>query len=149
MNSPLATDVQQACATTGVPASHRFADWAGAVTCPTPGRVCIRIVDRAEMTDLNQRYRNRAGATDVLAFPADADARAQGHLGDVAICAPVVLAQAAEHAMPSEERFAQITVHGLLHLLGHDHQGDAERSRMEALETQTLARLGFTDPYCD
>lgn len=147
MSGSIRAKVQCVCQLAEIPSENRFHDWAQVVDCPESGIVCIRIVDEEEMTDLNRQYRNRPGPTDVLAFPADSVERDQGYLGDVAICAPVVLRQAASWNAVAEERFAQVTVHGLLHLLGHDHLEMAERQVMESLEARFLDRLGYSDPY--
>lgn len=147
MSGAIRVQIQQACTARGIPAHAAFSDWAGAVEAPQAGSVCIRIVDPEEMSTLNHQFRNRPGPTDVLAFPADGIEREQGHLGDLAICASVVLEQAAAHMLDSEEHFAQVTVHGLLHLLGHDHQYDTERAQMQSQEARILEQLGFTNPY--
>jgi probable rRNA maturation factor len=68
-------------------------------------------------------------------------------LGDLAICAPVVAREAREQGKPLRDHYAHLTVHGVLHLLGYDHQVAREAERMEALETRILATLGIADPY--
>ena len=68
-------------------------------------------------------------------------------LGDIALCAPVVAREAAEQGKPLRAHYAHLTIHGVLHLLGHDHQNDADAARMEALEVRALAELGWPDPY--
>jgi probable rRNA maturation factor len=84
----------------------------------------------------------------VLSFPAELPPGVDlPLLGDLAICAPVVLREAAEQGKPVAHHWAHLTVHGVLHLLGHDHLVDADADRMEALETRILATLGIPDPY--
>jgi probable rRNA maturation factor len=68
-------------------------------------------------------------------------------IGDLAICAPVVLREAAEQGKPARAHWAHLTVHGVLHLLGYDHMVDADADVMEALERRVLASLGIADPY--
>jgi probable rRNA maturation factor len=114
------------------------------------GEVVIRIVDETESAELNERYRNKPGATNVLAFPAgdmpvpDSEARP---LGDVVICAPVVAREANEQGKTPEAHWAHIVMHGCLHLLGFDHEADDDARAMESREAELLAGLGFGDPY--
>jgi probable rRNA maturation factor len=68
-------------------------------------------------------------------------------IGDLAICAPVVLREAAEQGKVPRDHWAHLTIHGVLHLLGYDHIEDSEAEAMEALETRILAGLGIADPY--
>ena len=147
MSAALRVEVQRASRASEVPAASEFRSWARAAAGATAARVCLRVVDETEMAELNERYRRRSGPTDVLAFPADETERAHGLLGDLAICAPVVLREAAGGGAPPAARFAHATVHGVLHLLGHDHAEPAERTRMRAAERAALARLGYPDPY--
>ncbi len=97
---------------------------------------------------LNRRYRDRDYATNVLSFPAELPAGLQlPLLGDIVICAPVVAREAGEQGKKLRNHYAHLTVHGVLHLLGHEHQHDTEAERMEKLERSILARLGIADPY--
>ena len=68
-------------------------------------------------------------------------------LGDVVICAPLVVREASEQSKDPEAHWAHLTVHGILHLLGHDHQEEPQAELMEALEIELLASMGFPDPY--
>ena len=147
MSERLRVEVQRAGRVSGAPAASDFRRWARAAAGGGAARLCLRVVGEAEMAALNERYRRRAGPTDVLAFPADATERAHGLLGDLAICAPVVLRAAAADGAEAAARFAHATVHGVLHLLGHDHAEPAARARMRAAERAALARLGYPDPY--
>ena len=112
------------------------------------GALAIRIVDEAESAALNRRWRGKQGPTNVLSFaltlPPGVDAN---ELGDVVICAPVVAREAAQQDKPPAAHWAHMVVHGVLHLLGHDHKLAPDAQRMETLETEILARLGFPDPY--
>jgi len=112
--------------------------------------VTIRIVDRDEMTTLNKTYRKKKGPTNVLSFPADIPKELKGEfpiLGDIVICADVVNQEAQTQAKPERSHWAHIVVHGMYHLLGYDHQTDKEAEHMEKLETKTLKKLGFGNPY--
>ena len=120
-------------------------------------QVAIRIVDETEGSELYARYRLRAPssgqtgqphATTVLSFPADLpEWVGLPLLGDLVICAPVVEREAADQGKAPDAHWAHMIVHGTLHLLGHDHQDDAEAERMETLETEILAGLRFPPPY--
>ncbi|MFK8050788.1 MAG: rRNA maturation RNase YbeY [Halioglobus sp.] len=110
--------------------------------------ISVRLVDIEEMSELNQRYRNKTGPTNVLSFPADIPAELNHPLlGDIVICAPVVRREAAEQGKPEESHWAHMTVHGTLHLLGYDHVVEAEAEAMEAMETAILATLNYPCPY--
>ena len=108
----------------------------------------IRIVDEDESADLNQQYRQKAGATNVLSFPADLPAEVElPLLGDLVICAPLVQSEASGQGKPVLAHWAHLVIHGTLHLLGYDHIEAAEAEEMERLETSLLNQLGFADPY--
>ncbi|MBV1905833.1 MAG: rRNA maturation RNase YbeY [Pseudomonadales bacterium] len=116
------------------------------------GSVCLRIVGRDEMLALNGRYRGKYTATNVLSFPAnpaevEVSPALDAILGDIAICADIVCAQAGEQNKPEVNHWAHMTVHGVLHLAGYDHQTDGETKNMEALEVEILKSFNFPDPY--
>ncbi len=136
----------------GLPAPASFRRWVGAALRGTrrrkPAELAIRLVDAAEGSELNRQYRGKDYATNVLSFPAELPPGVDlPLLGDLAICAPVVLREAAEQGKPPAHHWAHLTIHGVLHLLGHDHIAEADAERMEALETRILAGLGIPDPY--
>ena len=111
----------------------------------------IRLVDEAEGRELNNTWRHKDYATNVLSFPADVP---EGLLdipllGDLVICVPVVEREAAEQGKSLEAHWAHLVIHGCLHLLGYDHIDDAEAEEMESLEQNLLAELGHPDPYAD
>jgi probable rRNA maturation factor len=109
--------------------------------------VGLRIVDEAEGRALNQEYRGKDYATNVLTFAyglSDEDGRLSG---DIVICAPVVAREAAEQGVSLEEHYAHLTLHGMLHLQGYDHETDAEAVTMESIESFIMQRLGYSDPY--
>ena len=110
--------------------------------------VSVRLVDEPEMAALNQNYRDKAGATNVLSFPAEMPAGVTTPLlGDIVICVPVVSREAAEQDKTLDAHWAHMAVHGSLHLLGYDHVDDEEAEVMEALETQILQQLHYNCPY--
>ena len=108
----------------------------------------IRLVDRRESRQLNTRYRHKNNATNVLSFPADLPEEVGlALLGDIVICAPVVAEEARDQHKTAEAHWAHLTIHGILHLLGHDHQLEEEAAEMESIESRILKSLGFPDPY--
>lgn len=108
----------------------------------------VRVVDAAEITALNSEYRGKQGATNVLSFPYEPLPGVNSALiGDVVICAPVVAAEAIAQDKPLEAHWAHIVIHGVLHLLGHDHREETGALAMEDLERRLLAALGYADPY--
>ena len=143
-------DVQYAINAGGVPTPDEVRLW---VACALEGRhpaaeLAVRIVDEAEMTALNRQYRGKDGVTNVLSFPfGGMPGLVSQQLGDIVICAPVVGAEAATQGKSPEAHWAHMVIHGVLHLLGHDHHRDAEAQEMEALEIRLLTALGFPDPY--
>ena len=108
---------------------------------PSELELTITCVDRARITELNEAYLEGTGDTDVLAFPIDAPHEVitgvPGILGDVVVCPDVAVAQAAEHGRTPAGEIDLLLVHGILHLLGHDHAGPEERAEMFGL-TDTL-----------
>ena len=110
----------------------------------------IRLVDNAEMQELNRDYRGKDDPTNVLSFPCDWDLPEEPRLlGDVVIAAAVVNREAKEQKKTMEAHWAHIVIHGFLHLLGYDHIEDEEAEKMENTERDILARLGFADPYAE
>lgn len=144
--------VSYAVARAGLPAPASFRRWVAAALAGArrrkPAVLAIRIVDTAEGQALNRDYRGKDYATNVLSFPAEPPPGVNLPLiGDLAICAPVVVREAAEQGKRPRDHWAHLTVHGTLHLLGYDHLEDTEAEAMEALETRILAGLGIADPY--
>jgi probable rRNA maturation factor len=110
--------------------------------------VAIRIVDQEEITALNQRFRSRPNATNVLSFPhGTVDESGLLLLGDIVICATVLVTEAESQRKSVTAHFAHMLIHGLLHLQGLDHQADEQAEQMEAIEIQLMNRLGFDNPY--
>ena len=148
----LELELQKAARARDLPQRADFRRWAEAALADRSGRaeLVIRIVGRREAAELNRRYRNQRGPTNVLSFPWEAPPGAASDLlGDLVICAPVVRQEAAEQGKEARAHWAHLVVHGVLHLLGHDHQVENEATAMEALETGILCALGFPDPYAE
>ena len=109
-----------------------------------PSELAVMLCDDAAMRELNDRWRGRPEPTNVLSFPAAAPSEA---LGDIAIAYETTAREAQAEDKSFADHLAHLTVHGFLHLLGYDHQGDAEAAAMERLEVAILARLGIAGPY--
>jgi probable rRNA maturation factor len=115
--------------------------------------VSIKVVDEQEGRLLNNQYRAKDYATNVLSFPlldaaiADLPEGPPVALGDIVVCGPVVAREAKEQGLDSADHWAHMLVHGALHLLGYDHETDLEATQMESLETLILAQGGVADPY--
>lgn len=136
--------LQCAVAADGLPARAQLRRWAGA-TLRRDAEITLRIVDESEGRALNRDYRSRDYPTNVLTFVySDRPLK-----GDIAICAAVVAREATERSIALHAHYAHLVVHAVLHLQGHDHENDDEAAAMEALETATLQRLGFADPYAN
>ena len=108
--------------------------------------VTIRIVDAEEGRVLNATYRGKDYATNVLTFPLTEEPQL---MGDIVICAPVVAKEAMEQGKTLLAHYAHMTVHGVLHLHGYDHEVDAQAELMESMEMATMQKLGFTNPYAE
>lgn len=148
--SGIELSVQNASASNTVPSQPSLQNWVLGATGDRVqnAEVCIRIVDEPEMASLNEQYRHKDGATNVLAFPQQAVAEvACDLLGDIVICAPVVEREARQQGKSSTAHWAHMVVHGVLHLLGYDHEQHSEAQRMEQLETEILTTLQFPPPY--
>lgn len=107
--------------------------------------VTILLTDDDSVRDLNARFRGKDYATNVLSFPAPQNP--EGHLGDIALAFGVCAREAAEQGKPIAHHLQHLVAHGVLHLLGYDHETDAEAEHMEGLERVILAGLGVPDPY--
>jgi len=143
--------VQIATRRTGVPHARSFARWANTAFAAGAARsrsqsteLTIRVVGAAESRRLNRTWRGKDKPTNVLSF---GSGDIPHFLGDLAICAPVVAREAREQGKSPAAHWAHMVVHGVLHLLGYDHQNDRDAARMEARETKILAQLGMPNPY--
>lgn len=135
----------------GVPQRRSFEQWVAAIPALKRRKqyaLNILIVGSAAARKFNRNFRGRDYATNVLSFPYDPlPGEKSALLGDLVICAPVVAREAKEQGKAPRDHWAHLTVHGVLHLLGHDHENDADAEKMEALERRILASLGIGDPY--
>lgn len=146
----LTVDVDNASSATALPSLDDFERWVAAALTSRrdEAELSIRLVDEAESAELNLQYRLKAGATNVLSFPADLPAELEiPLLGDLVICAPVVEKEASEQRKSSAAHWAHMVVHGTLHLIGYDHIDDADAEHMEALEIDILNTLQYPNPY--
>ena len=121
--------------------------WAPASAGVSAFEITILLTDDATLHDLNSRFRGQDKATNVLSFPAPPSARP--HLGDVALAFGTCQREANEQSKPLSSHLTHLVAHGVLHLVGYDHESEAEAVVMEALERDVLAGLGLPDPYGD
>lgn len=147
-------DLEVVCDADDVPEPPSFEQWIRATLDKVQrfGDINIRIVDTDESQTLNHQYRGKDKPTNVLSFPFDMPEGIPVEemaplLGDLAICAPIVKAEAAEQKKEIRHHWAHMVVHGTLHLLGYDHINDAEAEEMEQLERDVLATFQIPDPY--
>jgi probable rRNA maturation factor len=107
--------------------------------------VTLLLTDDATISDLNRRFRQRDQPTNVLSFPAPQNP--ERFLGDIALAYGVCAREAREQGKPLKHHLQHLVAHGVLHLLGYDHESDAQADEMEGLERAVLAGLGIPDPY--
>ena len=146
----LAVEVSRASRVSGVPSVRLLTRWAAAAAGRRGARavVSLRIVGPTEGRRLNRDYRGKDYATNVLSFPAGAVAVVEPRpLGDLVVCASVVAREARVQRKTARAHWAHLVVHGVLHLLGHDHEDEDEARRMERREIAVLRALGFANPY--
>lgn len=123
-----------------------------AASLDRPFDLSIVLVDDGYIRALNRKYRDCDKPTNVLAFPyQDKNYRLPGtgplQLGDVVLACETLEREALEQGKPVENHFCHLLVHGILHLLGYDHDNESQAREMEALEVETLSMLGIPDPY--
>jgi probable rRNA maturation factor len=145
-------EIEDEAWTSTLAAAAEVADRAGQATldqiAPTDGEepgVAVLLTSDEAVAELNRRFRGKAGPTNVLSFPASANP--ENHLGDIALAHGVCVREAAEQGKTLEQHLAHLVVHGVLHLLGYDHETDGEAEAMEALERSILRGLDVPDPY--
>ena len=111
----------------------------------------VMLTDDAQIRELNRTWRAKDKPTNVLSFPAPEQPGLSGprHLGDIALAYETLVRESEEESKELAHHFAHLIVHGVLHLLGYDHEVEAEADIMEALEVKALATLGIADPYRD
>lgn len=147
----------EAFATACAAAAIQRTPYAALATTPALIEIAVRMTDDDEVRVLNRDYRQKDKPTNVLSFPmiqsdliesvtANSD-DGEVLLGDIVLARGVCEREAAERDISVEHHAQHLIVHGVLHLLGYDHQGDAEAEGMEAIERDALASLGIADPY--
>ena len=142
--------VQVLCDLATVPGEKQLHAWVSAALQRRRGEheITIRIVGEPESLAMNKKYRSQDRPTNVLSFPADLPGGVDHPLlGDLVICAPLLEREAAAQGKESQAHWAHLVIHGVLHLLGHDHRQADQAAKMEALETAILASIGYPDPY--
>lgn len=138
----MTTTIQISSRVPGIPFAVSFRKWAQAALAKE-AILTVRIVNRAEAQRLNHSYRRKSYATNVLTFayggaPLEAD---------IVLCAQVVAHEAREQGKSLAAHYAHLTVHGVLHAQGFDHENTRDAKQMEAREVQILGKLGFENPY--
>ena len=128
-----------------LPEAAELARIAGEAALDREGEVAIVLTGDAEVHALNLRFRNKDNPTNVLSFPAAENP--EGHLGDIALAYGVCVREAAEQGKSLSAHLQHLVAHGVLHLVGFDHETEAEAEAMEAQERVILSRLGVSDPY--
>lgn len=145
----LELDLQLAGEWPQLPAPEDFEAWLTSALQPGSNiELTVRVVGRDESRELNRAFRGKDSATNVLSFPAELPEGIDlPLLGDIVICAPLVAEEAAQQGKAVRDHWAHLTIHGLLHLMGHDHLDDDEAEEMESLEISLLESLGIGNPY--
>jgi probable rRNA maturation factor len=138
-------DVRRAGTRARAPARRELQRWARAALGrqAVGGELSVLLVGERQSRALNARYRGRDHATNVLSFPADAGVI----LGDLVICPAVLRAEARAQGKQVRAHWAHLFIHGLLHLVGYDHERRHDAARMERREISVLRRLGIANPY--
>ena len=155
--APLKLTVQYATRSRTVPTDRQIAKWVRAAL-RAGAQVTVRIVGSTEGRDLNRTYRGKDYATNVLTFVMNdvaPDGRERGlahrarqrYEGDLVLCAPIVAKEARAQRKDLTAHYAHLTVHGILHLQGYEHESESDAIEMEKLETRILKTLGYPDPY--
>ena len=129
--------------------ARRAADATWTAAGDGAAELSILLSGDTEVQTLNRDYRAEDKPTNVLSFPAgDEDAVGRPRLlGDVVLALETIEREAAAQSKPLADHLGHLTVHGVLHLLGHDHKAETQAIAMEALETEILSGLGIADPY--
>lgn len=133
-----------------IPSKKLFKTWIESVIAPKKKdyEITIRIVGVREITKLNKQYRKKNKPTNILSFNFYSPLNIKTNLlGDLVICAPIVKLEAKAQHKTIVSHFAHLTVHGVLHLLGYDHETLQEANKMEKLEIKILKKLKIENPY--
>ncbi len=161
----LILNIQNTVSDSDIPSRYRFKKWVSTVleysllsssrglsagSTPLGIELTIRITNTSEIQQLNRQYRKKDKPTNVLSFPSEIpeDFLLNSHyLGDIVICASVVRKEAKKQGKELMAHWAHMTLHGILHLLGYDHENDRDAAVMEKMEVDLLAKLGYPNPY--
>ena len=113
------------------------------------GRCSFNLVflTKAEIQDMNKRFAGKDKPTNVLSFPSSEDLTEESFLGDIAICSELIAEEAISQGKETQDHLIHIFVHGVLHLLGFDHEEHSSAEQMESLEIRILEKIGVADPY--
>ncbi len=145
-----------------IPDENDLKTWSNAALQKTDANnsvsLVVRVVNEEEGIELNQTYRDKASATNVLSFPYEVPEYAmdipelqseysQQYLGDLVLCEKVVINEAKAQNKTLTQHWAHLIIHGVLHLQGYDHIDDSDATIMESLEIEIMERLGFDNPY--
>lgn len=150
LNEMIQIDIEDSSQSPSCPEPLLIEKWAAMTLqlMKKEGSVAIAIIDEATMQALNQTYRQKPKPTNVLSFPSQLPPELQKDFwGDIAICAQVVEKEANAQKKSIDAHFAHLVVHGILHLLGFDHENESDANKMENEEVRILNTLGFSDPY--
>lgn len=144
-------DVQRIVDIASIPSDTELQSWVElALQDYSPdAEVLIRIVDSDEISALNQQYRHKQGATNILSFPIEIPEGVEGIdlLGDLVVCASVLEQEALSQEKELKNHWAHIIIHGILHLLGYDHVEESDADEMEAKEILMLQKIHINNPY--
>jgi len=149
---PILIDIQRADTSEKIPSDASINRWVESALDNNDDSVelSIRVVGEQESAALNLQYRGKSGATNVLSFPFSAvTPEPLPMLGDLVVCAPIVTLEAQQQNKALEAHWAHMIVHGVLHLVGYDHENDNDARVMEILETEILLGLNYPAPYTE
>ena len=145
-------EIQVVYQTPELPSEQQIQHWVDTALAEIQqdNEVVVRIVDEAESAALNEKYRHKQGATNILSFPVEIPEGVElefNLLGDLVVCAPVLTREAQQQGKNLHDHWAHIIIHGVLHLLGYDHLDDAQADEMERKEIALLQQLNISNPY--
>jgi probable rRNA maturation factor len=140
--------IQRASRLANIPNDRAIRKWISAAisTLTKPAELTLRIVNAAEARNLNSAFRGKDYATNVLTF-VYSEPKANMLQGDIVLCAQVLAHEAREQGKPINAHYAHLTVHGVLHLAGFDHEIEKDAKKMELLEAKIVMGLGYLHPY--
>jgi probable rRNA maturation factor len=147
MSARIEVEVEDPAWETALPLCEILAVAAGEAALPSShsGTIAVLLTDDAAVRALNLRFRGKDAPTNVLSFPAPANP--EDHIGDIALGYGVCAAEAKTQGKTLAEHLQHLVAHGVLHLVGFDHETDEDAETMEAKEREILAGLGVADPY--